>query len=202
MWTAIIQAHGIHGKGQEALQYFNSMQQHNIKPSEITLTCVLNSCSHSGLVEQAWGIYNSMEENFHITPTDRHQACMVDVWGRAGMLEQAEKFINSLPHQHISIWQALLGASRNSGDVERVQRAAHQILKLEPRNAATHVLLANTHAAAGNWEESSQVWSEMTNQNIKKIPGTTWVTINGKTETFYVGSLDHPYHGCIFPLFI
>jgi pentatricopeptide repeat protein len=192
VWTAIIHAHGIHGQGKQAVCLFNSMQQQNIKPSAITLTCVLNACSHAGLVKQAFSIYNSMKEQFNINPTNQHQACMVDVWGRAGMLEQAETFINNLPHQHISVWQALLGASRNCGDVQHAQQAASQILKLEPHNAATYVLLANTYSAAGNWMESTQIWTEMLDQNIKKIPGMTWVTINGKTETFYVDS-NHPY---------
>jgi hypothetical protein len=58
------------------------------------------------------------------------------------------------------------------------------------------VLLANTYSAAGKWEESTHIWSEMTRQNIKKVPGMTWVTINGKTETFYVDSWDHPYPIC------
>jgi pentatricopeptide repeat protein len=193
IWTAIIQAYSIHGLGHETLQLFACMQQQNIKPSAITFICVLTGCSHAGLVEQAWNIYSSMEEQYNITPAEPHQACMVDVWGRAGMLEQAEKFINNLPRQHVSLWQTLLGASRNHGNIHFAQKAAFQILQLEPRDSSTYILLANTHAATGNWKEHTSVWSEMLNQNIKKIPGITWVTINGKTENFYVDSWDHPY---------
>lgn len=184
IWTAMIHAHGMHGQGKEALKLFKAMQQRNIKPTTITITCILNACSQSGLVEQAWKIYNSMEQQYGIIPTNQHQVCMVDVWGRARMLDTAENFIEQMTHKHVSVWQALLGASRNSGDVERAKRAASQILELIPKDAATHVLLANTYAAAGNWEECEQVWSGMQQQNIKKIPGTTWVTIMERQNLF------------------
>jgi pentatricopeptide repeat protein len=193
VWTVIIQAYSIHGQGQEVLQLFNSMQQHKVKPDATTLTCVLTGCSHSGLVEQAWNIYNTMEAQFNITPDEHHQTCMVDVWGRAGMLEQAENFINRIPHQHVTMWKALLGACHNHRDIKCAQNAAAQILKLDPNDASTYVSLANTHATVGNWRESKHLWTEMKQQNIKKIPGITWVTINGITEVFYVDSWDHPY---------
>lgn len=72
------------------------------------------------------------------------------------------------------------------------QRAAFQVFQIEPHNAATHVLLANTYAAAGLWEQQLGIWNKMRDNNIRKIPGATWVTVNGQTEMFYVDS-DHSY---------
>lgn len=166
------------------MELFNNMLQQNIKPDTTTLTCVLSSCSHSGLVKQAQNIYNSMEKLFNITPTYEHQACMVDVWGRAGMLEKAETFINHLPTQHIAVWETLLVASRNKGDIQRAQRAASKILELAPHDASTYVLLANTYSVVGNLKKRLQILQERDQQNIKKSPGKTWVIVNGKTETF------------------
>jgi pentatricopeptide repeat protein len=59
-WTAMIQSLGIHGNGKEALDLYYRMLQH-FNPNKITLTCVLNSCSHSGLIQEAFEIYHSME---------------------------------------------------------------------------------------------------------------------------------------------
>jgi hypothetical protein len=55
------------------------------------------------------------------------------------------------------------------------------------------ILLANTYGASGLREERNSTWQDMANQNTKKIPGITWVTINGKTESFYVEAKSHPY---------
>lgn len=184
------------------MELFNEMQQQNISPDSTTFVCVLSGCSHSGLVDQAGNIYNSMESQYNIIPTYKHQACMVDVWGRAGMLEQAETFINNLSTKHISLWETLLGASCNHMNVQYAEKAAAKILELNPHDSSAYVLLANTYATVGNWEKRSQIWHNMIQKNIKKTPGITWVTVNDKTETFHVDSWNHSYLPFSFSLLV
>ena len=71
-----------------------------------------------------------------------------------------------------------------------------------PRDASTRILLASTYAATGNDKESNRVWLEMRNEKIQKIPAATWVTVNGKTEKFYVESFDHPYLLVIYIMYL
>lgn len=111
---------------------------------------------------------------------------------RAGMLDKAENYIMSLENQDVNCWQALLGACNIHGDVERAKRVAEKIWKLKPQDSSTLVLMANTFAAAGRWDEHFNMWTEMKSQNIKKNPGATWVSVNGKTETFHMDSC-HSY---------
>lgn len=115
-------------------------------------------------------------------------------------MEQAEKFIMGLSTKETLFWLTLLGASHNYGDVERAKLAASEILKVEPNNASVYVTLANTFAAAGKWQEQKNMWRQMVENNIKKIPGATWVTVKGQTERFYVDS-DHSYHSLNIYLF-
>jgi pentatricopeptide repeat protein len=187
IWTAIIQAYSIHGDAKEAFKLFEIMQKH-VKPDAVTFVCLLNACSHAGLVECAWETLTSMKHKYGIDPDTAHQACMVDAWGRAGKLEQAENFIKQLGKQDPILWRTLLSASHNWNDVGRAQRAASQVWLLDPQNAATYVLLANTYAAVGRWKEQVEIWTKMKTNNIKKTPGATWVTVNGQTEIFYVDS--------------
>jgi hypothetical protein len=63
------------------------------------------------------------------------------------------------------------------------------------------VLLANTYGAVGMRDKQAAVWSEMKEKNIKKIPGATWVTVNGKTEIFYVDSY-HLYPSTVVGLLV
>jgi DNA-binding SARP family transcriptional activator len=100
---------------------------------------------------------------------------------RARMLDQAETFIKSLQKDETIFWKTLLGASHNCGDVERAQRAAAELFKLDPHDAAAYVLMANTYAATGRWKEKEETYTQMMEKNIKKLPGITWVTVNGKT---------------------
>jgi pentatricopeptide repeat protein len=174
------------------MKLFEKMQEQHINPDSVTFVCLLNACSNAGMVEHAWDIFSSMKHKYGIEPDASHQACMVDAWGRAGKLEQAENFIKQLGKQEVILWQTLLGASHNRNDVARAQRAASHVLQLDPLNSATHILLANTYAAAGRSKEQLEVWTKMRNNNIKKTPGITWVSVNGQTEIFYVDS-EHLY---------
>ncbi len=49
----MIAAYGHHGMGSEALQLFNKMLAANCKVDSITFINLLNSCSHSGMVDDA-----------------------------------------------------------------------------------------------------------------------------------------------------
>ena len=179
-WTTIIDAHGIHGHGEQANRLFEEMQEHGVVPNAVTLICILNACSHSQMHTKAWTIYSTMLDNFGFSPTDSHHACMVDAWSRAGMLDKAEQFISNLNNPTAIVWKTLLGASCIHGDSALAQKAAAEVLKLEPNDAATYVVLGNTLANTGNLVESARVWQEMKDKQIKKIPGVTWVTINGR----------------------
>lgn len=193
-WTCIIDSLGMHGFGALAMQRFREMQEARIEPNATTLVCVLNACSHSGMHETAWNIYSTMHEQYGISPNESHNACMVDVWARAGLFERAEQFIHSLENPSTLLWKTLLGAAHHQGKHELAQRAAALVFEQEPSDAATYVVLGNILSGAGATSASAQLWQEMRVKNMKKTPGVTWVTINGKPETFYVDDRDHPYH--------
>lgn len=192
-FTYIIQAYGIHGDAAEAIRLFEAMQYKKVKPNSITIINLLNACSQAGYVQQALQIYYSMKDNFGIEPSIAHQSCVVDALGRAGQLEEAENFILNLDkHSHI-MWQSLLSASRLQGDIERSQRAADRVLENYPKNSATFVLLANAYGSAERWQDQQNVLQQMKRENIQKIPGSTWVTINNQSENFHMDT-EHLYH--------
>ncbi|KAJ7237495.1 hypothetical protein O6H91_Y445400 [Diphasiastrum complanatum] len=149
-WTAMIAGYAQNGLGMEALALFEQMQREGTKPNEVTYISVLSACAHSGLVDQGRYFFDSMCKTHGVTPTKEHYACMVDLLGRAGCLADAELFINKMPIQPNSVvWMTLLGAARNRGHAEIGRRAFDRVVKLEPKNAAPYVLLANIYAAAG-----------------------------------------------------
>jgi pentatricopeptide repeat protein len=192
-WNAIISAHGNHGHGMEALKLFAQMQREAILPNEITVVCVLNACSHSGLVREAIELFDTMESRFQVVPTSKHITCLVDALSRAGRLQEAEDFLDKYKDNLSSStpWIALLGGCRSYGDINRAKRIADQVLKIEPQNSAAFVLLANTYAAAGEWNENAKIRNQMANEGIKKIPGQTLIELNGRIHSFLVNDQSH-----------
>jgi len=167
------------------------MQKEKIRPDEYTFIIILNSCSHAGLVEEAIYYFSSMESEFNIKPNIKHYTCIVDTLGRAGKLEEAEKFIETIPLPDIITWKALLGACRIYNDIERAERIAQKAFSLDTKDCSTYVLLSNIYASKGRFQDVNKIRELMKQRGIKKIPGQTWIEINGKVHSFLVHDKSH-----------
>eukprot|EP01018_Ginkgo_biloba_P023526 Gb_26260 [translate_table: standard] len=192
-WTVMIAGYGIHGHGEDALALFKQMQEADLKPDKITFVAVLSACSHAGLVTEGWQYFNSMSQDYHITPCVEHYACMVDLLGRSGHLDEAQNFIKNMPVEpNAGVWGALLGACRVHLNIELGESVAERLLELEPRNAGNYVLLSNIYAAAGRWDDVAKVRTMMKDRGLKKMPGCSWIDVKNRVHTFVVGDTSHP----------
>jgi len=188
----MISALGQHGKGSSAILLFEELIQ-KFQPDEVILQTVLNACSHAGLIEQASQILHSMKPKYNITPTVKHYTCVVDALARVGNLEDAENIIttNKLSHD-IVILSALLGACRTFGDAKRAERIANKILTIDKKASFAYVLLANTYTKVGQWEAAAKIRQTMQDNGIKKIPGRSYIDVDGKIHSFIVEDKSHP----------
>ena len=196
-WTAMILAYGQHGRGKEALELFEQMQQKGILPDQTTITSVSNACSHSGLVQEALDIFHDLKNKFKIKADVFHYTCIIDVLGRAGRLEEAEIFITDYMKKeqikpNVVTWMTLLAACRIYMDVERAERAVRHIMDLDPKSASAYVLLSNIYTQSGNMDKAQELRTLMDTKGIKKIPGISKVELNGKMYEFVSDDHSHP----------
>jgi len=162
-------------------------------PDEVTFLGVLSACSHMGLVEEGKKQFNSLSEEFGITPTVEHYACMVDILGRAGKFDEMEHFIKKMElTPHALIWETVLGACKMHGNVEFGEKAAEKLFELKPEIDSTYILLSNILAAKGRWDDVKKVRSLMSIRGVKKEPGCSWVEINGQVHIFVSQDGSHP----------
>jgi pentatricopeptide repeat protein len=192
-WNAMIAAYAQHGRGKEAIQVFEEMQLLGIKPNEISFVSVLFACSHIGLVVKGWYFFNSMNRDHDITPGVDHYVCMVDLLGRSGHLDEAEAFVNSLPFEpNVLVWKTLLGACRVHCNIEIGKRAAEHILRLEPEDHTTYILLSNIYASSNQWDDVAKVRKMMRERGVKKDAGCSWIEVKNRVHTFIAGDKSHP----------
>jgi pentatricopeptide repeat protein len=192
-WNTMIVALAMHGHGEDALALFYEMQDAGLKPNHVTFAGILSACSHGGLVNEGWQFFHSMYRYYHIKPDADHYACMVDLLSRAGCLDEAYDFIKKMPMKpSASAWGALLAACRIHGNVELGKCAAERLFDLEPFNPSNYVLLSNIYAAAGRWDEVSNVRKTMKEKGLSKTPGCSWIEVENKVHTFIVGDRSHP----------
>uniref|UniRef100_A0A0E0K4V1 Pentatricopeptide repeat-containing protein n=1 Tax=Oryza punctata TaxID=4537 RepID=A0A0E0K4V1_ORYPU len=183
-WTSVISGFAAHGHPEMALRLFTEMRQLGIEPNAITFLAVLNACSHGGLVDEGFEYFNLMR-SMGIKSTMQHYGCLIDLLGRAGFLEEAFKLASSLPEDPgLVIWSSLLAACQSHGNVEMAEAAARKLAHAEPGHGSSYVLLSNTYARAGQWEDLKRTRMKMEEHGVMKQPGLSWIELDGHLHSF------------------
>ncbi|CAD5180858.1 unnamed protein product [Musa acuminata subsp. malaccensis] len=192
-WNSIISGLAVHGHGSLAISLFQDMEQSMVGPDDITFIGLLSACSHAGLVYEGQWYFKHMSLKYGISPKIQHYGCMVDLLSRAGHLEEAIALVNNMPvSANDIIWRALLGASRNHGNIEIAEFAARQLIELVPRDSSSYVLLSNIYVFRDQHESAKELWKTMKKKGVSKTIGCSCIEIHGFLHEFTVGRNSHP----------
>lgn len=194
-------AFGLHGLPAEALQLFEVMVASGVKPDRVTFIGLLMTCSHSGLIEKGRTVFEIMESVHGICPDVDHVTCMLNILGRGGHLNEARV----LADKHLNMWnkktsslEVLFGASSGHGDIRTGREMGEQLQILEPENEMSYVLLSNMYCAMGQWKEAEMVRRTMIHQQVKKMPGLSWIEVKNEMAAFSAGKQSNPKMGELY----
>ncbi|KAH9611011.1 hypothetical protein KSS87_013242 [Heliosperma pusillum] len=185
-WTSMIDGYGKNGKPIEVIEMFTKMQEEaHVKPNYVTFLCAISACSHAGLVDKGWEIFESMERKYSLKPQMEHYACMVDLLGRSGRLKQALEFVMKMPEKPNSdVWAALLSSARLQGEMEMAGVAADELFKLgDDSRPGSYMALSNSLAEAGKWDHVDEVREMMKLRKISKDTGFSWTALTGVDDS-------------------
>ncbi|CAN1219453.1 Pentatricopeptide repeat-containing protein At5g66520 [Linum perenne] len=192
-WNAMIGGMAMHGRAEDAVELFIEMLRRKFRPNEITFVGVLNACAHSGDVDRAMQIFDSMERFHGIVPGVEHYGCLVHGLARAGRLEEAEELVDSMPMEpNAAVWGALLGGCRIHGNMEIGERAGKILLEMDPDNSGRYALLSNIYAKAERWDDVVNVRKLMKERGVKTIAGSSMIDLGGCVHEFKMGEGSHP----------
>ncbi|XP_030545950.1 pentatricopeptide repeat-containing protein At3g63370, chloroplastic isoform X2 [Rhodamnia argentea] len=199
MWTTMIYANGMHGRGRAAIDLFKRMIDTNLVPDHITFLAILYSCSHSGLINEGKTFFTCMQHDYQLEPWSEHYACLVDLLGRGNSLDEAYEFIKSMPIEPTAeVWCSLLGACRVHSDKKLGEIAVHKLLELNPDKPGNYVLVSNILAANGRWKDVKEMRMRMKGIGFKKTPGCSWIELGNKIHSFVAGDKSHPQSDKIY----
>uniref|UniRef100_A0A6N2N7Z6 Pentacotripeptide-repeat region of PRORP domain-containing protein n=1 Tax=Salix viminalis TaxID=40686 RepID=A0A6N2N7Z6_SALVM len=175
-WNSMLGGYSQHGMAEEAMILFAKILVMWQKPDQVTFLSLLSACSHSGLVEEGKLLWSHIMKN-GVIPGPKHYSCMVSLLSRAGLLDEAEELIikSTYSKDHLELWRTLLSSCVNKRNFKIGVRAAEEILKLEPEDSATHILLSNLYAAAGRWDGVAEMRRKMRGLMLEKDPGLSWI---------------------------
>lgn len=191
-WNAILGGLAMHGNGKIVLDIFPKMIQ-EAKPDDLTFMAVLSACSHSGLVDEGRRYFHNLESEYGITPKIEHYACIVDLLGRAGCLEEAEILIKKMPMPlNEVVLGSLLGSCNVHGKLQLGEKILQELSELDPHNNVHHILLSNMYALAGKQDKANSLRQVLKSKGFKKVPGMSYIHVNGQVHQFISGDKLHP----------
>ncbi|PSS35647.1 Pentatricopeptide repeat-containing protein [Actinidia chinensis var. chinensis] len=200
-WTSIIVGMAQHGRAEEALSLYDKMILAGLKPNEVTFVGLIYACSHVGLVSKGRYLFKSMVEDYGLSPSLQHYTCLLDLYSRSGHLEEAENLLKAMPFKpDEAAWAALLSACKRHGNTQMGIRVANHLLRLEPEDPSTYILLSNAYAGAAMWENVSRVRKRITVMEFKKEPGYSCVDLGKESMVFCAGESFDPMKDEIFGL--
>jgi len=198
-WNCMMMGYAIHGHGEEIMILYDKMRERRIRPDAITFTALLSGCKNSGLVDEGWKYFDSMQEDYNIVPTIEHYCCMVDLLGKSGFLDEASHFIETMPIKpDASIWGALLASCRIHKNIKLAEIAARKLFKMEPNNSANYVLMMNLYSSLNRWDDVERLKRSMTVLAMKSPPVWSWTQVNQSIHVFSTEGRPHPEEGEIY----
>ncbi|MED6207840.1 hypothetical protein PIB30_039388 [Stylosanthes scabra] len=192
-YNSMICGLALHGMSIEAIELFREMLKQGIRPNSITFVGVLNACSHGGLVELGFEIFQSMETLHGIKPDIEHHGCMVDILGRVGRLEEAYNFIERMGAQHVDdkMLCALLSACKIHRNSEVGERVAKRLSECSRMDSGSYIMLSNFYASLGRWNFAAEFREKMEKGGMLKEPGCSSIEVNNVIHEFLAGDLRH-----------
>ncbi|KAF5181263.1 Pentatricopeptide repeat [Thalictrum thalictroides] len=202
LWNAMITGLAIHGRGRDSLKLFSQMQVEKLEIDDLTVSAILNACSHSGMVDEGLRFFSNIKDVYKMTPKIQHYGCIVDILGRAGRLEEAKNVICNIMSikPDTIIWKSLLGACRTHGNVEIGEFAAKHLIELSPNESSSYVLMSSIYEAAGRSNDAVLTRKKMIEGGVKKEPGFSSIESRGVVHKFLVGDKSHPRAGEIYTM--
>ncbi|KAG9147737.1 hypothetical protein Leryth_014896 [Lithospermum erythrorhizon] len=191
-WNAMIGGLAVHGLGCLAFDLFMKMMRQSIEPDGITYISVLNACAHSGMVKEGLICFEIMRRVHMLKPKLQHYGCMVDILSRAGHVEVATRFVQDMPIEpNDVVLRTLLSACSNHDNLSIGEPVAKRLIELHSQDPSSYVLLSNIYAQFGMWDYVRRIRSEMKDRDLKKVPGCSWIELDGTIHEFFVGDSYH-----------
>ncbi|KAL6506667.1 hypothetical protein OROHE_022499 [Orobanche hederae] len=192
-WNTMLGAYSMHGKAEEAIETFHSMQRSGQKPDSVSFISLLSACSQSGRTEEGHHYFESMSKDHGIGAGVEHYSCIVTLLSRAGKLEEAYSMIKKMPLEpDACVWGALLSSCRLHHNLSLGEVAAGRLFELEPSNPGNYILLSNIYASKGKWEEVDKIRDIMREKGVRKNPGCSWIEIKNKVYMLLAGDKSLP----------
>ncbi|THG16076.1 hypothetical protein TEA_005611 [Camellia sinensis var. sinensis] len=160
-WNSMISGLAQQGEFKEALNMFRKMQSRGVKPDDVTIVGVLNSCSNLGMLELGKWVHAYVDRN-HIKADGYIGNALVDMYAKCGNIDEAFKVFNGMKCRDVYTYTAIIVGLAMHGQGGRALDLFSEMPKMgiEPDSVTyVGVLMACSHT--GLVSEGRKHFSQM-----------------------------------------
>eukprot|EP00250_Pteridium_aquilinum_P035405 c9353_g1_i1 orf=87-1898(+) len=151
-WTAMAAGYTQNGRSEEALQFFQQMQQEGLRPDRVTLISILQACSTVVGFNQGKAIHIYLLDQE--VEVDAMVGCaLIDMYFKCGSIKGASIVFAEMPRQGVIAWNTMIAGCAQHG---AYNMAVHFFEDMHEKGIApddtTFVSLLSACSHAGNLE--------------------------------------------------
>ncbi|EEF35274.1 pentatricopeptide repeat-containing protein, putative [Ricinus communis] len=198
-WTALIFGFAQGNKPSEALGLFKRMEVLGLKPDETTLLAALCACSQLGASKEGEKIHEFIK-NQKLDLNVRVCNALIDMYAKCGSADKAYLVFESLgPNKTLVNWNTMVMAFAMHGDgVKALGLFKHMGQEGLIPDAKSYLAVLCACNYSGSVEEVKERWTSvdwlretMTNRDVEKVVGVSYIEEKGVIRKFYDGDKSH-----------
>ncbi|KAJ6379502.1 hypothetical protein OIU76_016193 [Salix suchowensis] len=116
-WNSMISGLAQQGQFKEALDVFRRMQKVGLKPDDVTLVAVLNSCANLGMLDLGKWVHAYIGKS-HTKADGFIGNALVDMYAKCGSIDQALKVFQAMKLRDVYSYTAMIVGLAMHGEVE------------------------------------------------------------------------------------
>ncbi|KAI5078978.1 hypothetical protein GOP47_0006649 [Adiantum capillus-veneris] len=160
-WTTLIAGCVNHEQHEEALQYYEKMEQSGIFPNSVTFVSSLRACGNMGLTDKGQTLHAEIMRK-DLLECDLVGNSLVDLYAKCGMLSKAHEVFEVLSVQDAVSWNTLITGHAHLGTSESVFCLFDRMVDdmMDP-NTSTFLSVLNACSHAGVVEDGVTIFGAM-----------------------------------------
>uniref|UniRef100_A0A1D1ZF14 Pentatricopeptide repeat-containing protein At4g13650 n=1 Tax=Anthurium amnicola TaxID=1678845 RepID=A0A1D1ZF14_9ARAE len=158
-YNSLISAHAQHGNSNSAVHFFRDMQLSGFKPDSVTIAGLLSACASIGAIQKGMQLHSYTLKS-GISSDIIIEGSLLDLYVKCADIETAHKFFDGANKDNVVLWNVMLVAYGQMGDLEESFDLFHrmQVASVKP-NQYTYPSVLRTCTAVGAIDLGEQVHS-------------------------------------------
>lgn len=166
-WTAMIDGLVRNGEMSRALDVFREMQRESVRPNEVTIVCVLSSCSQLGALELGRWVHSYVGKH-GIELNHFVGGALINMYSRCGDIDEAVQVFEEMKERNVISYNLVIAGLAMHGRSFEAIEMFYELLErgLEP-SSVTFVGVLNACSHGGQLDLGFKIFHSMRNFGVK-----------------------------------